>query len=90
VADNAHLAVHNIQQRKVTEPDGRGGFGDFMRVAFTTASGTEAFVLMPMERYTAANVAAAIHKEASEIERVHALEGQALAPPVDDSRSPGA
>jgi len=81
VPDLASLHVTNIRQEKSLEPDGRGGTHDVWTIYFTTPSGTDAYVRVPAEQYTAANVAQYIADELQHIEGVHAMDGVPLTPP---------
>lgn len=80
--DRPALHVTDIKQVKQSEPDGNGGFHDVFTVGFTTPSGTRTHVKVPASHYSAQNVAAAIHHEASQVESVHALENVPLVAPV--------
>ena len=79
--DIASLHVTNIRQEKSLEPDGRGGVHDVWTIYFTSPSGTDAYVRVPADMYSAANVAQYIADELQHIEGVHALDQQPLVPP---------
>lgn len=78
MTDKPRMVATDIKQSKSHEPDGNGGYGDFVTTHFTTPSGTRTHVKLPAEYHNAENAAAAMLHEMRNIEDVHGLDGQDL------------
>ncbi len=64
---------HVTSQRKTSEITAGGRFQDVYEVHFTTNSGTDGWVRIPVSKYTPAEVQSRIEAEVAVIDAVHQL-----------------